>query len=204
MSKPRVAVHKFSSCDGCQLGILNLEDELLDLVGAIEIAYFLEATSKIQPGPYDVALVEGSVSTPHEKKRIHEIREESGVLIAIGACATSGGIQSLRNFVDHTKLAETVYDHPEYLDYLEKATPISDHVKVDLEIFGCPINKYQLLEAVISLLQQRTPNLPTHSVCLDCKRNGTVCVMVTQGIPCVGPVTRAGCGRLCPCLQERG
>ena len=198
MSKPRVAVHKFSSCDGCQLGILNLEDELLDLVGAIEIAYFLEATSKIQPGPYDVALVEGSVSTPHEKKRIHEIREESGVLIAIGACATSGGIQSLRNFVDHTRLAETVYDHPEYLDYLEKATPISDHVKVDLEIFGCPINKYQLLEAVISLLQQRTPNLPTHSVCLDCKRNGTVCVMVTQGIPCVGPVTRAGCGAICP------
>ncbi|MGB2957006.1 MAG: hypothetical protein WBB64_13690 [Anaerolineales bacterium] len=198
MSKPRVAVHKFSSCDGCQLGILNLEDELLDLVGAIEIAYFLEATSKIQPGPYDVALVEGSVSTPHEKKRIHEIREESGVLIAIGACATSGGIQSLRNFVDHTKLAETVYDHPEYLDYLEKATPVSDHVKVDLEIFGCPINKYQILEAVISLLQQRTPNLPTHSVCLDCKRNGTVCVMVTQGIPCVGPVTRAGCGAICP------
>ena len=198
MSKPRVAVHKFSSCDGCQLGILNLEDELLDLVGAVEIAYFLEATSKIQPGPYDIALVEGSVSTPHEKKRIHEIREESGVLIAIGACATSGGIQSLRNFVDHTKLAETVYDHPEYLDYLEKATPVSDHVKVDLEIFGCPVNKYQILEAVISLLQQRTPNLPTHSVCLDCKRNGTVCVMVAQGIPCVGPVTRAGCGAICP------
>ena len=198
MSKPRVAVHKFSSCDGCQLGILNLEDELLDLVGAVEIAYFLEATSKIQPGPYDVALVEGSVSTNHEKETIQKIRKESGVLIAIGACATAGGIQSLRNFADHSKLAQATYDHPEYLDYLEKATPISDHVKVDLQIHGCPVNKYQVLEAIIALLQQRTPNLPTHSVCLDCKRNGTVCVMVTQGIPCAGPVTRAGCGALCP------
>jgi len=198
MSKPRVAVHKFSSCDGCQLGILNLEEELLDLVGAVEIAYFLEATSTIQPGPYDVSLVEGSVSTEHEKEAIQKIREECGVLIAIGACAVSGGIQSLRNFADHTKLAKATYDHPEYLHYLEKATPISDHVKVDLVIPGCPVNKYQILEAVISLLQQRTPNLPTHSVCLDCKRNGTVCVMVAQGIPCAGPVTRTGCGALCP------
>jgi coenzyme F420-reducing hydrogenase gamma subunit len=143
MSKPRVAVHKFSSCDGCQLGILNLEDELLDLVDAIEIAYFLEATSTIQPGPYDITLVEGSVSTEREKEHIQKIRKESGVLIAIGACATSGGIQSLRNFTDHTKLAKAIYDHPEYLNYLEKATPISEHVKVDLEIHGCPVNKYQ-------------------------------------------------------------
>ena len=189
MSKPRVAVHKFSSCDGCQLGILNLEEELLDLVDAIEIAYFLEATSTIQPGPYDIVLVEGSVSTDHEKEAIQKIRAESGVLIAIGACAVSGGIQSLRNFTDHAKLAQASYDHPEYLSYLEKATPISDHVSVDLTIPGCPVNKYQILEAVIALLQQRTPNLPTHSVCLDCKRNGTVCVMVAQGIPCTGPVT---------------
>lgn len=198
MSKPRVAVHKFSSCDGCQLGILNLEDELLDLVGVIEIAYFLEATSKIQPGPYDVALVEGSVSTPHEVERIQKIREESSVLVAIGTCATAGGIQSLRNFTEPGQMADTVYDHPEFLDYLDLATPVSKHVKVDLEIWGCPVNKYQILEAIIALLQQRTPNFPTHSVCLDCKRNGTVCVMVTQGIPCVGPVTRAGCGAICP------
>jgi coenzyme F420-reducing hydrogenase gamma subunit len=198
MSKPRVAVHKFSSCDGCQLGILNLEDELLDLVGAIEIAYFLEATSTIQPGPYDVSLVEGSVSTEHEKEAIQKIREESGVLVAIGACAVSGGIQSLRNFTDHEKLAQATYDHPEYLNYLEKATPISDYVKVDLVISGCPVNKYQVLEAVIALLQQRKPRLPNHSVCLDCKRNGTVCVMIAQSIPCAGPVTRTGCGAICP------
>lgn len=198
MRKPRIAVHKFSSCDGCQLGILNLEDELLDLVGAVEIAYFLEATSKIQPGPYDVSLVEGSVSTPHELKRIKDIRKESGMLITIGTCATAGGIQALRNFTEPGQLAESVYDHPDYLDYLDLATPVSQHVKVDLEIWGCPVNKYQLLEAIIALLQQRKPNLPSHSVCLDCKRNSTVCVMVARGISCVGPVTRTGCGALCP------
>jgi len=198
MSKPTLAVHKFSSCDGCQLSILNLEDELLDLVGAVEIAFFLEATSKILPGPYDIAMVEGSVTTPHEAERIQKIRAESSILIAIGTCATAGGIQGLRNFTQADELANFTYDHPEYLDYLDKSTAISDHVSVDLEIWGCPLNKYQLLEAVVALLQQRKPRLPTHSVCLDCKRNGTVCVMVSEGIPCAGPVTRSGCGAICP------
>ena len=198
MHKPTLAVHKFSSCDGCQLSILNLEDELLDLVGAVEVAYFLEATSRIQPGPYDIAMVEGSVTTPHEAERIKKVRSESNILIAIGTCATAGGIQSLRNFTQAQELADFTYDHPEYLHYLETSTPISEHVPVDLEIWGCPLNKYQLLEAVVALLQGRRPNLPTHSVCLDCKRNGVVCVMVAEGIPCAGPVTRSGCGALCP------
>jgi coenzyme F420-reducing hydrogenase gamma subunit len=198
MSKPTLAVYKFSSCDGCQLAILNLEDELLDLVGAVEVAYFLEATSRIQPGPYDIVMVEGSVTTPHEAERIQEIRAESNILIAIGTCATAGGIQSLRNFTQADKLAEFTYDHPHYLHYLETCTPISEHVPVDLELWGCPLNKYQLLEAVVALLQQRKPNLPTHSVCLDCKRQGIVCVMVADGTPCAGPVTRTGCGALCP------
>jgi coenzyme F420-reducing hydrogenase gamma subunit len=198
MSKPTLAVHKFSSCDGCQLSILNLEDELLDLVGAVEVAYFLEASSSTQPGPYDIAMVEGSVTTPHEAERVQKIRDESNLLIAIGTCATAGGIQSLRNFTNPVELADFVYDHPDYLDYLETSTAISDHVHVDLEIWGCPLNKYQLLEAVVALLQQRKPTLPTHSVCLDCKRNGTVCVMVAEGIPCAGPATRTGCGALCP------
>ena len=203
MSKPRVAVHKFSSCDGCQLSILNLEDELLDLVDAVEIAYFLEASSHIQDGPYDIALVEGSITTEHEVERIQKIRKESDILIAIGTCATAGGIQALRNFSNASEMADFTYDHPEYLHYLERSTAIADHTKVDLELWGCPVNKYQLLEAIVALLQQRRPNLPTHSVCLDCKRNGTVCVMITNGVPCAGPVTRAGCGAICP-SQGRG
>lgn len=198
MSKPKVAVYKFSSCDGCQLSILNLEDELLTLAGAIDIAYFLEATSSIQPGPYDIALVEGSVTTPHEAERIQDIRHQADFLLALGTCATAGGIQALRNFTDVQDLAVTVYTHPEYLDPLPTSTPISDHVKVDLELWGCPVNKYQLAEAIAALLQNRRPNLPNYSVCLDCKRNGNPCVLVAYAAPCLGPVTRSGCGALCP------
>lgn len=198
MSKPKIAVYKFSSCDGCQLSILNLEDELLDLAGAVEIAYFLEATSTMLPGPYDVALVEGSVSTPHEAERIQEIRRQAGFLIALGTCSTAGGIQALRNFAQLDDLAWAVYDHPEYLHTLDTSTPIAEHVKVDLELWGCPVNKYQVLEVVSALIQKRRPNLPSHSVCLDCKRNNNVCVLVADGTPCIGPVTRTGCGALCP------
>ena len=198
MTRPTVAVYKFSSCDGCQLSILNLEDELLDLVGAVEIAYFLEARSRILPGPYDVALVEGSVTTPHEAERIQEIRKSAKVLVAFGTCATAGGIQALRNFTSVDDLAKIVYRHPEYLHTLEKSSPLSSNIKVDLELWGCPINKYQALEVIAALLQKRRPNLPTHSVCLDCKRKSTVCVEISNGMVCLGPWTRTGCGALCP------
>jgi sulfhydrogenase subunit delta len=200
MSKPTVAVYKFSSCDGCQLSLLNLEDELLELAGAVEIAYFLEARRRVLPGPYDVGLVEGSVTTPHEVERILEIRSQVRFLVALGTCATAGGIQALRNFTSVDDLALKVYEYPEYLHVLDKATPISQHVKVDLELWGCPVNKYQVLEVVSALLQNRKPYLPGHSVCLDCKRNGTVCVEVAYGIPCMGPITRTGCGALCPAI----
>jgi len=198
MTKPKVAVYKFSSCDGCQLSILNMEDELLELAGAVEIAFFLEATRRVLPGPYDIGLVEGSISTPHEAERIREIRQKVRFLISLGTCATAGGIQALRNFAQVEHLASIVYEHPEYMHVLETSTPISEHVKVDLELWGCPVNKYQVLECVSALLQNRTPSLPTHSVCLDCKRRGTVCVLVANGILCLGPATRTGCGALCP------
>lgn len=198
MAKPTVAVYKFSSCDGCQLSILNLEDELLDLAGVVEIAYFLEARSQISPGPYDIVLVEGSVTTPHEAERIQNIRTQAKTLVAIGACATSGGIQALRNFSNVNELAIAVYEHPEYLHTLPHSTPISENVKVDYEVWGCPVNKYQLVEVIQALVQNRRPNLPTHSLCLDCKRMGVSCVMVAYGIPCLGPGTRTGCGVLCP------
>lgn len=198
MSKPTVAVYKFSSCDGCQLSILNLEDELLDIAGAVEIAYFLEVRRRILPGPYDVAIVEGSVTTPHEAERIREIRSQAKFLVALGTCATAGGIQALRNFTRVEDLAFAVYAHPEYLHTLEKSTSIAENVKVDLELWGCPVNKYQVVEVIQAILQKRRPNLPTHSVCLECKRQGIPCVIVSQGVPCLGPATRTGCGALCP------
>jgi sulfhydrogenase subunit delta len=196
--KTTVAIFKFSSCDGCQLQLLNMEDEILTLAGEVEIAYFLEARRRALPGPYDVALVEGSVTTPEEVERIKEIRGQSKLLVALGTCATAGGIQALRNFADSAEFARTVYPHPEFLNFLPKATPLAEHVPVDLELWGCPVNRVEVLEVVTALLQNRKPILPQHSVCLDCKRRGTVCVMVAKGVQCLGPATQAGCNALCP------
>ncbi|MBI3484166.1 MAG: oxidoreductase [Acidobacteria bacterium] len=200
--KPKLAVYKFASCDGCQLAMLNLEDELLDLAGAVEIAYFLEARSQTMEGPFDVTLVEGSVTTREEAERIREVRKNSKYLITIGACATAGGIQALRNWKDVDEFIRIVYATPAYIETLKESTPISAHVAVDFELYGCPINKYQLLEVLTALLIGRTPHLPAHSVCVECKRRGTVCVTVAQGIPCVGPLTHAGCGAICPAYNR--
>lgn len=197
-TKPRVAVWKFASCDGCQLSLLDCEDELLAVTDAVEIANFAEATRAVIKGPYDVSLVEGSITTPHDEERIHQVRRSSQVLITLGACATAGGIQALRNFADVTKYIPMIYARPQYINSLKKSTPINDHVFVDFELRGCPINKGQLLEVVSAFLFGRKPNLPRFSVCEECKSKGTTCVMVAQGTPCLGPVTQAGCGSLCP------
>lgn len=200
--KPKLAVWKFASCDGCQLSLLDCEDELLAVAGALEIANFPEASSAIVKGPYDLSLVEGSITTPHDAERIHEVRRSSKYLVTIGACATAGGIQALRNFKDVKEFVSIVYAVPQYIETLSKSTPIADHVFVDFELRGCPINKYQLVEVLSAFLHGRKPNTPSYSVCIECKRRGTVCVMVAQGIPCLGPVTQAGCGAICPAYNR--
>jgi coenzyme F420-reducing hydrogenase gamma subunit len=199
---PTLAVWKFASCDGCQLTLLNCEDELLALAGAVRIAYFPEATRAVVEGPYDVSLVEGSVTTPEDEERIHQVRQSSGRLVTIGACATSGGIQALRNFGDVEEFRSIVYAHPEYLSTLDRSTPISEHVRVDYELRGCPVDKRQLLEVLAAEIQGRAPRIPSHSVCVECKQRGNVCVTVAHGTPCLGPVTQAGCGALCPSFDR--
>lgn len=196
--KPKLAVWKFASCDGCQLSLLDCEDELLAIAGKVEIANFLEASRAKVKGPYDLSLVEGSITTPHDEERIHQVRRVSKYLVTIGACATAGGIQALRNFKDVKQFISIVYATPQYIETLNTSTPISDHVFVDFELHGCPINKYQLLEVISAYLHGRKPNTPPHSVCVECKLRGTVCVMVARGVPCLGPVTHAGCGAICP------
>lgn len=196
--KPKLAVWKFASCDGCQLSLLDCEDELLAVAGIVDIANFPEASRAVMKGPYDISLVEGSITTPHDAERIHEVRRVSKVLVTIGACATAGGIQALRNFKDVKEFTAAVYARPEYIHALNKSTPIADHVRVDFELRGCPVNKYQLVEVLNAFLNGRKPNTPAHSVCVDCKRRGTVCVMVASGGACLGPVTHAGCEALCP------
>ena len=196
--KPKLAVWKFASCDGCQLSLLDCEDELLALTNEVEIANFAEASRAVMRGPYDLSLVEGSITTPHDAERIHQVRRSSKFLVTIGACATAGGIQALRNFKDVKEFISIVYANPQYIETLNKSTPISDHVRVDFELRGCPINKQQLVEVISAFLNGRKPNTPPHSVCIECKRRETVCVMVAHGTPCLGPVTHAGCGAICP------
>ena len=203
-SKPRLAVFKFASCDGCQLSLLDCEDELLAVAGAVEIAHFPEATSRLLDGPYDVTLVEGSITTPARRRADpRDSPAVAEVLMTIGACATAGGIQALRNWADHAEFMRAVYASPEYIQTLATSTAIADHVPVDFELRGCPINQHQLLEVLTALLAGRRPRTSSESVCLGCKRRGTVCVMVAQGTPCLGPVTQAGCGAICP-AYDRG
>jgi len=198
----KLAVWKFASCDGCQLSLLDLEEHLLALTDHLDIAYFLEACSAVAPGPYDLSLVEGSVTTPEDARRITRVRRISKLVVAIGACATAGGIQALRNFADVREYIPVVYAHPEYIKTLDQSTPIAQHIKVDMELPGCPINKEQLLETVKALLQGRRPRPSSESVCASCKRQGIICVLVADGVPCLGPVTQAGCGALCPAYHR--
>jgi coenzyme F420-reducing hydrogenase gamma subunit len=200
--KPKLAVWKFASCDGCQLSLLDCEDELLAIAGEIEIANFPEASRAIREGPYDLSLVEGSITTPHDAERIKKVRRISKLVVTIGACATAGGIQALRNFKNVKEFISLVYAKPEYIETLDKSTAIADHIPVDFELRGCPINKYQLLELVTALLNGRQPNISRDSVCVECKRRETVCVMVAKGIMCLGPVTQVGCGAICPAYNR--
>jgi coenzyme F420-reducing hydrogenase gamma subunit len=199
---PSLAVWKFASCDGCQLSLLDCEDELLAVADRIAISYFPEATTAMVDGPYDVSLVEGSITNEHDAERIVEIRQQSRLLVTIGACATAGGIQALRNGRDVDGFTSIVYAHPEYISTLATSTPIADHVPVDLELRGCPIDRTQLLQTLAAMLNRHALRLPTTSVCVECKARSTTCVMVARGTPCLGPITRAGCNALCPSFHR--
>ncbi len=200
--KPRLAVIKFASCDGCQLSLLDAEDELLALCDRVDIAHFAEASSDLQSGPYDVTLVEGSITTDDDAVRIRQVRLDSKFLITIGACATAGGIQALRNWGQIDEWVSSVYPSPEFIRTLATSTPIADHVHVDFALHGCPINHHQLIEVLVALADGRQPRIASHSVCLDCKLRGTVCHVVARGIPCLGPITQSGCGAICPAFDR--
>ena len=196
--RPRVGVVKLASCDGCQLTLLDLEDQLLPISERFELVEFPEATSRRSAGPYDVLLVEGSVSTPEQREEIVHLRAQTRLLVTIGACATAGGIQALRNWADEPAWRASVYPTPDYVSSLATSTPVAEHVQVDAELRGCPIDPGQLLELLTALRIGRRPQLAGESVCLECKRRGNVCVLVAGGMPCLGPLTQTGCGAICP------
>jgi sulfhydrogenase subunit delta len=199
---PRLGVVKFASCDGCQLTLLDLEDELLSVAARFDIVEFAEATSHRSSGPFDILLVEGSVSTPEQVEEIIRLRRETTLLVTIGACAVAGGIQALRNLGDHDVFRNAVYPRPEFVESLAASTPVSDHVAVDAALYGCPISGGQLLELLTALTVGRRPQLPDEAVCAECKRRGNVCILVADGVACLGPVTRTGCGALCPAFNR--
>jgi coenzyme F420-reducing hydrogenase gamma subunit len=184
------------------LSLLDAEDELLGVAAAVDIVYFPEASRTMLKGPYDIGLVEGSITTHHDAERIQQVRRQCRTLITIGACATAGGIQALRNWKDVDEFIRVVYATPQYISTLKMSTPIAEHVPVDFELRGCPINKHQLIELIIAMLAGRKPNIPAYSVCIECKRRGTVCVVVARSVACLGPVTQAGCGALCPSFDR--
>ncbi len=201
MSRPRLAVFKLASCDGCQLQLLESADALLALAGAVEIVHFPEATG-VGDGPFDIALVEGSVSLPRHQAEVAHIRACSRYVVTIGACATAGGVQALRNLTAATSAEgggeAAIYASPAYVASLASSTPVADHIRVDLELHGCPVDAGQLLGALASLLEGSVPRVAGEPVCVECKRRGFPCVVVAKGLPCLGPVTRTGCGALCP------
>jgi coenzyme F420-reducing hydrogenase gamma subunit len=199
-----VAVWKFSSCDGCQLTLLDCEDELLAVADRVELAYFLEAGAVGDggTGTYDLSLVEGSITTPGDVQRIQDVRRRSKRLVTIGACASAGGIQALRNFSSVEQYLGIVYATPQFISTLDTSTAIADHVLVDFELRGCPIDKRQLLHVISAFANDRPAHIPASSVCVECKAAGNVCVTVAQGTPCLGPMTHAGCGALCPTFHR--
>jgi sulfhydrogenase subunit delta len=202
MTRPTVAVWKFASCDGCQLTVLDCEDELLALADALDIRMFLEAGPQEMLDHFDISLVEGSITTAHDADRIRDVRARSGIVVTIGACATAGGIQALRNTADIGEYKRVVYARPDWIETLATSTPIADHIKVDYELHGCPIDKRGLIATIAALLAGRRTPVTRHSVCVECKEEGNPCLLVSEGIACLGPVTHAGCGALCPSIHR--
>lgn len=196
--KPRLAIHKFTSCDGCQLAFLNAGEALLTLSELVEIVHFAEFGTIDPDAAADIVFIEGSISTPDEETRIKAIRDNARYLVTIGACATAGGIQALRNYADQAEWVSAIYASPQTIHSLSTSTPISKHVRVDLEIWGCPVNTVQVIDAIRSLLFHAAPRMKRDAVCVECKRAGHVCVMVAKNQPCMGAVTQTGCGALCP------
>jgi sulfhydrogenase subunit delta len=194
--KPKAAFFDFTGCEGCQLAIVNLEQEILDVVNLVDIVNFREAISD-RGEDYDVAFIEGSISSPQCVQRINEIRGKAKLVITIGSCSSIGGINSVRNTQSIDDVRENVYGESRYWYPSIPALPVSAFVKVDASIPGCPMDEDEFLKVLRAVLLGKAPPIPGYPVCVECKRKENVCVY-ELGQFCMGPVTRAGCGARCP------
>jgi coenzyme F420-reducing hydrogenase gamma subunit len=198
MSPPTVAIFDFACCEGCQLQIVNLEEEILDLLGGVDVVEWREAISD-RSDEYDIAIIEGSITRPQDEEKLRTIRERAKVLVALGACATTGGVNKIKNSFDLDEVREIVYGDDATKEHLSTATTksVGEVVKVDLCIQGCPIDRKEFTYIVRCLLLGKTPEIPEYPVCVECKSVGNECVW-ELGQVCLGPIIRAGCGARCP------
>ncbi|MBN1816124.1 MAG: hypothetical protein JW828_02115 [Sedimentisphaerales bacterium] len=203
MSKPRVAIFDFACCEGCQLQIVNLEEEILDLIGVVDVVEWREAMSE-QSQEYDIALIEGSITRPEDEERVREIRKRAKILVALGACATIGGVNKLKNNFDIEEVKKCVYGKDAQMPHLATAMTksVDEVVPVDFKIQGCPIDRKEFTYVVRCLLMGKTPVIPDYPVCVECKAKENVCRW-EYGEVCLGPIIRAGCGARCPSSHFR-
>jgi sulfhydrogenase subunit delta len=199
--KPKVAIFSLTGCEGCSLAILELENELLDLLGAVEIVNFREGMTE-RNWNIDIGFVDGAVSTPRDVEEVKHFRESSKVLVAIGSCACFGGINTLKNYQEEADYRKYVYGDRAQWHPTIPAQGISSLVKVDYELPGCPMVREEFLAFVKCVLAGRTWKLPENSVCVECKKKGNLC-LYEEGVICLGPVTRAGCGAICPSFGSK-
>ena len=198
MSRPRVGIFDFACCEGCQLQIVNLEEELLDLITVVDPVQWREAMSE-QNGEYDIALVEGSITRPEDEEWLREIRARSKRLVALGACATIGGINKLKNRFNIDDVKRYVYGNAADMAHLNTAPTkaLDEVVTVDWKVHGCPINNREFAYSLRCVLAGKRPFIPTYPVCVECKMKGNPCRYEYNEI-CLGPITRAGCDAKCP------
>jgi len=197
MARLKAGIFKLTSCSGCQMQILHLEDRLLSLLPLVEIRFFKMATSEEHPGPYDIAFVEGAVSNMDEVAVLKNVRLQSRILVALGACACTGGIPSAKNWMPQRELESKVYPDVSEVRSM-KAFGLDEYVSVDAHLHGCPIEPEEFLDAVKYASLELTRPQTGHSVCVECKTSENTCLMRELNVPCMGSVTRAGCGALCP------
>jgi sulfhydrogenase subunit delta len=198
MDRPRVAIFDFACCEGCQLQIVNLEEEILDLIDNLEVVEWREAMSE-QSREYDIAIIEGSITRLEDEQRLELIRTRAKTLIALGACATIGGVNKLKNVFETQEVKKCVYGKSADMPHLATmpAKAVDEVVKVDFKIHGCPIDRKELTYVIRCLLMGKRPEIPEWPVCVECKSKGNPCLW-DYGQVCLGPIIRAGCGARCP------
>ena len=196
MSKPKVAFFDFACCEGCQLQVANIGELLINVLDIIQVVEFREVMSEKWDGEFDVSFVEGSITDEHAVERVKKIRERSKILVALGSCATIGGVNGMKNSFNLEEAGKYVYGESYKFFPTIHTKAVHQVVKVDYFVNGCPIYIPEFVAVLKSILQGIPYYVPEYPVCVECKLNGNVC-MYDRGFTCMGPVTKAGCNSWC-------